>query len=374
LFRTGRGVDSLQTDCRNRRASHAQGGTKLRDGDIAIIKRWIDEGPVLDATLSEPRRLLTNADVISAIEKDLVSAGTETSRPFFRYFTLTNLYNAGDAKLPTYRAALFKLINSLSWDREIAIPVIIDKEQTILRIDIRDYDWSDPVQTWENRVGRLSLRRGVLGLGQCPHPDDDRLASSVYPGRLVSRGGFHATSLSRHPRVAGTRDRSRNVRPQFKRCLNINVERNLRDSPGLRVVRAGFTESGVSNSNRIVERHRSPYGSYWKSHDFPTTSETTTSSSTPRLPACRRRNHLNLPNGLQGYLLVDSKGSRLDQAPTNIVFNKGGTRAEIRNGLSCMSCHADGMRSFNDDVRATLSSQPLFDRTYATALYPRAAP
>ena len=349
-----------------------QGGTKLRDGDIAIIKRWIDEGaPSWTPTLSEPRRLLTNADVISAIEKDLVSAGTETSRPFFRYFTLTNLYNAGDAKLPTYRAALFKLINSLSWDREIAIPVIIDKEQTILRIDIRDYDWSDPVQTWETVLegypygvessdsGNARIRTMTASRVPFIRADWFLAAASMPPlYHDILELPEHETDLEMCGRNS-------------KRCLNVNVERNLRDSPGLRVVRAGFTESGVSNSNRIVERHRSPYGAYWKSHDFPDNLGDHNIFKHP-LDFQRAGGEIifNLPNGLQAYLLVDAKGTRLDQAPTNIVFNKGGTRAEIRNGLSCMSCHADGMRSFTDDVRSTLSAQSLFDRTYATSLYP----
>ena len=95
--------------------------------------------------------------MISAIEKDLTSAGTDTSRRFFRYFTLTNLYNAGDAKLATYRSALSKLVNSLSWDKDITLPAIIDKEQTILRIDIREYDWTDPARNVGNNPGQVIL-------------------------------------------------------------------------------------------------------------------------------------------------------------------------------------------------------------------------
>src|SRR5262249_8893624 len=66
----------------------------------------------------------------------------------------------------------------------------------------------------------------------------------------------------------------------------------------------------------------------------------------------------------------NQRGERLDQAPTNIVFNKGGSRAEIRNGLSCMSCHSSGMRLLSDDVRATLPPVPEYDRDYAATLYP----
>src|SRR5215471_12157462 len=49
-----------------------QGGPKLSDDDIAIIKRWIDEGAPDWRPLSpEPRHLISNDDVIAAVEKDL---------------------------------------------------------------------------------------------------------------------------------------------------------------------------------------------------------------------------------------------------------------------------------------------------------------
>ncbi len=71
----------------------------------------------------------------------------ERDRRFARYFTLTHLRNVGlqDDELQTYRNALAKLANSLSWHRVVKIPVGIDSERTILRIDIRDYQWNDRV-------------------------------------------------------------------------------------------------------------------------------------------------------------------------------------------------------------------------------------
>ena len=47
--------------------------------------------------------------------------------------------------------------------------------------------------------------------------------------------------------------------------LEVDVARNLINAPGVRVWRAGFKNSGVSNHNRVVERHTSRYGAYWKS-------------------------------------------------------------------------------------------------------------
>ena len=352
-----------------------EGGTKLADADIATIKRWIDDGaPDWKPSATELRRFISNDDIIASIEKDLATAGTEMSRPFFRYFTLTNLYNAGDTKLATYRSALFKLVNSLSWDKDIALPTVIDREQTIFRIDIREYDWTDPAATWETILEGYPY--GV-DYSNSAYARVQAMTSSRIP---FIRADWFLAAASMPPlyheilelpaNEADLETCGRNTR----RCLNIDTERNLRDSPGLRVVRAGFTESGVSNSNRVVERHRSPYGAYWKSHDFADNLGRHNIFKHP-LDFERAGGEIifNLPNGLQAYLLVNERGGRLDQAPTNIVFNKGASRAEIRNGLSCMTCHANGMRSLTDDVRATLGGLPESERSYAAALYPESS-
>jgi cytochrome c553 len=351
------------------------GAPKLPDSDIAIIKTWIDDGaPDWKPSSTEPRPFLSNEDVISAIEKDLTSAGTDTSRRFFRYFTLTNLYNAADndgTKLATYRAALFKLINSLSWDRDITLPAIIDKEQTILRIDLREYDWTDPTGTWETILEGYPY--GIDFSGSA-YARIQAMTSSRIP---FIRADWFLAAASMPPLYHDILELPTNEADletcgnNAKRCLNIDTQRNLQDSPGLRVVRAGFTESGVSNSNRLVERHRSPYGAYWKSHDFPDNVGAHNIFQHP-LDFQRAGGEIifNLPNGLQAYLLVDERGQRIDQGPTNIVFNKGGSRAEIRNGLSCMSCHANGMRSLKDEVRSTLSGLPSYQQLEVAALYP----
>ena len=52
---------------------------------------------------------------------------------------------------------------------------------------------------------------------------------------------------------------------ELEKKLHVDVAENIRQE---RVVRAGFLKSGVSSNNRVIERHESPYGAYWKSYDF----------------------------------------------------------------------------------------------------------
>src|SRR5262245_14201996 len=56
------------------------GGPKLSDADIATVKRWIDDGaPDWKSVATSPRRFISNEEIISAIERDLASADTDTS-------------------------------------------------------------------------------------------------------------------------------------------------------------------------------------------------------------------------------------------------------------------------------------------------------
>ena len=139
--------------------------------------------------------------------------------------------------------------------------------------------------------------------------------------------------------------------------MGINVNRNLRDAPGVRVWRAGFNNSGVSNNNRMVERHAFRDGAYWKSYDFAGNVGTQNIFNHP-LDFTHDGGEVifNLPNGLQAYYLVNAIGSRLDEAPINIVSNPAASDPTVRNGLSCFGCHTEGMKIFEDQVRSVIES------------------
>ena len=148
--------------------------------------------------------------------------------------------------------------------------------------------------------------------------------------------------------------------------------RNLRDAPGIDVWRAGFNNSGVSNNNRMVERHASQHGAYWKSYDF-AGSVGTQNIFTHPLDFTHDGGEVifNLPNGLQGYYLVNASGSRLDAAPINIVSNPAASDPTVRNGISCFGCHTEGMKTFEDQVRSVIESNtnPTYDKAQALRLY-----
>ena len=154
--------------------------------------------------------------------------------------------------------------------------------------------------------------------------------------------------------------------------LAVNVDRNLRDAPGVRVWRAGFNNSGVSNNNRMVERHAFRDGAYWKSYDFAGNVGTQNIFTHPlSFTHDGGEAIFNLPNGLQGYYLANASGFRLDDAPINIVSNPAASDPTVRNGLSCFGCHTEGMKTFEDQVRSVIESNatPAYDKAQALRLY-----
>src|ERR1700676_198323 len=109
--------------------------------DVALIRQWIEAGaPPPTPVVRRP--VLTDAAVFNLILADLDQQDKRTRR-FLRYFSLAPLANANfdNDELQTYRNALAKLLNSLSWHPRITLPTAIEPDRLVLRIDLRDYQW-----------------------------------------------------------------------------------------------------------------------------------------------------------------------------------------------------------------------------------------
>ena len=311
--------------------------------------------------------------MLESIEKH-VNSLSPFERTFARYFTMTHLYNAGETTeaLHAYQRALSKLVNSLSWGRRVIKPKPIDPEETIFYIDLRNYEWEIGIDRWTlieaeypysiefNAPTQTALREKLTNLREamdCEVPFvhvDWFIATASLPPLYHDILGLPETDKELETR------------------LEVNVVENIRNAAGLRVWRAGFNESGVSNHNRVVERHESRYGAYWKSYDF-AGSKGTQNVLTHPLSFTHDGGEIifNLPNGLQAYLLVDAGGRRLDAAPIQIVRNLAASDPTVRNGLSCIGCHTEGMKAITDEVRgvAEKNPNPPFNKARVLSLY-----
>ena len=349
------------------------GQPQLPAQSIEAIRRWILAGaPDWAVTPTTDSRFISPAETLKSIESHLISL-EPFDRAFARYFTLTHLHNAGETAeiLREYRKALSKLVNSLSWGLTVTNPQPIDPQATIFYIDLRHYEW-DRINGWtkiedaypyhiafdapaqtalREQLGRLQTQMNCI----IPSVHIDWFIATASTPPL-----YH--ELLSLPLTDG----------ELEQQLDVDVVGNLTTAPGVRVLRAGFNNSGVSNNNRMVERHTSRYGAYWKSYDFAGSVGAQNIFTHPL-----NFNHdggeaiFNLPNGLQGYYLANSSGFRLDEAPINIVSNPAASDPTVRNGLSCIGCHTEGMKTFEDQVRSVIESNtnPPYNKAQALRLY-----
>ena len=349
------------------------GGPPLPDSQIETVKNWILAGaPDWAATSTTDGAFISPSEVLNTIETHLMSLAP-FDRAFARYFTMTHLYNAGESAgiLQEYRNGLSKLINSLSWGGTVINPQPIDSQETIFYIDLRHYEW-DVNDAWTRietaypyhiafEAATQTALKQQLGRLQTETRSN---IPSVHVDWFVATA---ATPPLYHDMLSlPLTDRELETR------LGVNVDRNLRDAPGVRVWRAGFNNSGVSNNNRMVERHAFRDGAYWKSNDFAGNVGTQNIFNHP-LDFTHDGGEVifNLPNGLQGYYLVNASGSRLDKAPINIVSNPAASDPTVRNGISCFGCHTEGMKTLEDQVRSVIESNtnPAYDKEQALRLY-----
>jgi len=262
-------------------------------------------------------------------------------------------------------------LNSLSWEREIAVPKAINPTRTLLRIDLRDLKWD--ARTWKLLVSAYPYAAVTPETAQI-----QRLSGSEVP--FIRADWFVATASDAGRLFAGSSTPSSlyyqildlpGTVADLEAKLGVDVNRNLREN---RAVRAGIRHSGVSKNNRVVERHSSPYGAYWKSYDFSSNQGEQNIFADPlRFRAAGGEMIFNLPNGMQAYYIADANGRRLDVAPVAIVADRNRPdEPEVRTAVSCMSCHFAGMKTFTDDMRPTLAaaSSASFDVAKALDLYP----
>ena len=344
----------------------------LSEESIKTVELWIALGAE-DWDVPHSVDFITPGEMLDIISAHLQSLDP-FDRTFARYFTLQHLYNSGESPqtLQDYRIALSKLVNSLSWGFVVTNPTPIDALETIFYIDLRHYEW-DRTDAWAQiealypynpayqpktqsaLLEKMSILRTETGSTVPFVHVDWFLATASLPSLYNDILGLPQTTL------------------ELERLLDVNVAINIRNAPGVRVWRAGFNDSGVSNHNRIVERHTARYGAYWKSYDFAGSVDSQNIFTHP-LDFTHDGGEMifNLPNGLQGYYLADATGNRLDVAPTNIVSNPAASDPAVRNGLSCIGCHTEGMKDFTDSVRTAIiqNQNPSYDKVQALRLYP----
>jgi serine/threonine-protein kinase len=350
-------------------------GAKLTPAEVAVIKSWIEAGapfPAPAAPAPAIARAVHDDDMLQAMRNHLATVPASRRR-FQRYFSLANIANdpnTGEADLRLYRAALSKVINSMSWESAIVLPKAIDTQQTLFAVDLSDLGW-DRRNLWDEV---LKLYPYALTHKYDSDAKVKNLAVTVASATGTDvpclRADWFIVNATRPPLYHTMLDLPKDV-ADLEKGLNVDIPTAFEKNE---LVRAAFLTSGVSKQNRLIERIPTRYGAYWKSYDFDKKLQqgqgdllhfplgpVFKDNPFPKQAFKQAGGEIvfNLPNGLQAYLLINSKGGRIDEGPINIVEDPDQTSGTsvIVNGLSCIACHNAGIkRGISQDVLRTRSA------------------
>ena len=339
------------------------------EADLKALEAWINSLGIKTAAACEARKFVSHGDEIALIAADLEKLSRTRARGT-RYLTLTHLQNActDDAALKVYRQGAVKLVNSLSRSSDVLRLETIDPDAGIIRFNIDDLGWE--AQDWDNVLA-------VYPYNTQPRTNLAYALQSATGTQLpYVRADWFAFTASAPPLYEKLLYLPRTFQA-LAREQGVDVEGNIRK---FLAQRSGFQKSGVSQNNRLIERHASRSGYFWTSYDFAGNKTRQSLFEFPLGPGGKDgfthdggETIFSLPNGFQGYYLNDAKGTALDKGPTDIVRDITRKDLAVTNGISCMGCHDQGMRKAKDEVRANVLSGRAFQRDTrdaVEALYP----
>ncbi|MEI2300325.1 c-type cytochrome [Ensifer sp. MJa1] len=361
-------------------------GKRPSADEIKVLEAWINslsEKSLPQTAAAKPDRsrpMLSYGQFVEAALKDIDKVN-ELDRPFMRYFSYRDQYNGmmgceDDQTFMTRMDVLAggfkKLLNSLSYGPKLALPSEVDGTNGLLvRVDLRELQW-------EAADYDFLIKRYFYGVD--PESDASLAALSKATGTQlpIMRIDWFMSNGAR-PEIYNRLMRLPTEISELETRFKINVADNIRQR---KVLRAGFADgsSGVSDHNRMLERHDMPFGGYyWKSYDFGGDIGKQVLKRFPHGPkelapldaGLEPFEHdggemiFSLPNGLQGYYLSTAEGKQLDVGPTTIVSFRErpiGKGVEIVNARSCVDCHADGILSKRDQLRESIETSTLFSK------------
>jgi serine/threonine-protein kinase len=359
---------------------------------VALVRQRISNEPpsrLLSATRAEKQagdvfQGVRGADYVLNKVLEHVRRQEEEERPFLRYLSINHLLTSAvtPADLDQHRQALAKVINHLSWEKDVVrlvkardgrardgfLEAIDPPTNSIYAIDLRKLGWqTSPFEKVKAAKAGIAGELNLWDLVLLDYPYGVLLEDSeafgnllkgyVVPAKLARpipyvRADWFCSVVTQAPLYEDMLRLSHTL-PELEHKLGVDVKRNVETH---RAKRSGLAVSGVSRNNRVVERHPGLHGSYWKTYDFTSSTGSENIFKDPiHLKPALSAALFTLPNGLQGYFLADGSGNRLNGAPTGIVTDKFASDKVVRNGLACMRCHDQGMKPCTDTVRPALA-------------------
>jgi hypothetical protein len=318
-------------------------GERLSAAEVEKLRSWITN---LKRPTKAPR---TDEDILDLIANDLLKLRGLSAD--FRYFSLAHFVDQGRSaqELKVAKWTLNFIVNSLSRRGQIVPLVPIDADNSVYRIRLVDLGWDEDL--WDEVT---SFYPYCLKSDAAAH---EALYEQLGTEAPWVRGDWFMDTATKAPLYDQLTDLP-NTLNQLAARLGIDIEDNI-NHPGKaepdQLVRIAMRRSGVALQNRMLERHLGNAGQYlWISYDFDSSVGRQDLFANPLGPrAIDEQNFVHtfehaggeviftMPNGLQGYMVVNAAGQKLNAVPLNIARDPRRRDAVVENGLSCFNCHGN---------------------------------
>ncbi|MEY4546200.1 MAG: Serine/threonine-protein kinase pkn1 [Pseudomonadota bacterium] len=340
----------------------SSGLPRVTSSDIAIVSDFIDNprfwpgaapaAPVVVRDCSTSGQLLGFDELFRAVKLDLARADNDDA-PFYRYVSLTNRYTAGicgDA-LDHDRQALIKMLNMLSVRATIRQPEPINEDETLYRVDLRDFDWDRSIAVEGQRfddVWEAIAAKNPYSVPFVGNDADDAVEDSEteFPVMFADQMLDVATIGNLYYGIIGV-DLSQGLSAFVANELGIDVPENIAAED---TMRAGTTRSRISRQDRLVERHDMGVrgGVLWQSFDFSDESNESIFDNPFGFTPGGTEAIFTLPNGMLAFLIADENDNIVEDSDILLDTSQNNFRAVT--SVSCSNCHAGGFIPVVDEV------------------------
>ncbi len=331
--------------------AHDAKGAEPTATELTAVRDWLQSLP--PPPQCPQKRALSSKDELALIEKAVAEAGAEAAN--LRFVTLRHLATACApvGELAAYGEAVTRLVNSLSFGLE---PVSLTANETgIFQINLARIGWDR--QRWERLVAGYPYASGR----DVPGPLGETLKTKI----PVVRGDWFVTAATQAPlyyELLGLPDRLQSLQSS----LQIDV---IGDMSSARARRVGTRSSPFARGSRLLQRHPFANGAYWTTFDYAPTPGRADLFDAPAGPGARGAQKadanfvmFSLPNGYNAFYIANTDGIRVNALPQSVVRNEAKPGQPIGAALACFSCHENGPRGAEDELRPRLQADTALSR------------
>jgi len=313
---------------------------------------WPDVAPI-GVNCVDDGQLVDYDTLFQDVNQDLSGEDNDDTQ-FYRYISITNRFTAGQCAdaLDKDRDGLTKMLNMLSIDASIEVPLPVNQDETLYRIDLRDYAWDRAIDVNGvafNDVWEAIAANNPYAVEFEGDDADDAKADTVtaFPIQFADQMMDVAIIGNLYYAIIDV-DVAQPLADFVLNDLGIDVVQNTLDEDQLR---AGTTKSRISRQDRLVQRDdievRS--GALWQSFDFEDDANESIFEDPFDFTPGGTEAIFTLPNGMLGFIIADANDAIVEDSDILLDTNQNNFRAIT--SVSCSSCHAGGFIPVVDEVR-----------------------